>query len=224
MIGAARARRRAGGPLEPRADRTAERLVPRVRGRAGEHRAEPARPDVDVVVEEAQEVASRGVDRRVAGHVEAARRPSATYRAPWPRRAAPSPGRRRRPRRRRSPRRARRPGRRPTRAPPRGTRGGRGSGSGSTRRALTAPMSLDARCTPRGRFRRARRDRRTCGRSRRPRRAQPSRSASPKHARVRRRRRVPQHEATRVAGKPSSRSLWPARSATKPSVGSGVRP
>ncbi len=58
--------------LEPRADRAAERVVlPRRR----EQRVEPAGPDLDVVVEEAEQFAPRGRDRRVAGDVDAARAP-----------------------------------------------------------------------------------------------------------------------------------------------------
>ena len=61
------------GALELRLDRPAERLVLGVLGGGGDQRAEPARPRLGVVVEEAQEVRLRGRDRGVAGRVEPAR-------------------------------------------------------------------------------------------------------------------------------------------------------
>ena len=59
--------------LQPRPDRPAERLVVRVRAGGGQQRVQPARPRLDVVVEEAQQLAGGGVERRVAGDVDPAR-------------------------------------------------------------------------------------------------------------------------------------------------------
>ena len=58
--------------LEARPDRPAEGLVPGVGLGRLEQGAEPAVPDVDVVVEEAEQVARGGVDRGVARDVDAA--------------------------------------------------------------------------------------------------------------------------------------------------------
>ena len=69
-------------PSSRGADRPAERLVLGVRLGAGEQRAEPARPRLDVVVEEAQQVAAGRVDRRVARDVEPARRAERDVAAP----------------------------------------------------------------------------------------------------------------------------------------------
>ena len=129
--------------LEPRADRPAERLVLRVRLGGGEQRVEPARPHLDVVVEEAQQLARGGVDRGVAGDVDAraarrARRSGRRGRVDEP---LASPGRPGRPRRRRSRRRARPPAAPRRRARPRGSRGGGGSGSRSRRAAPCARSS-----------------------------------------------------------------------------------
>ena len=59
--------------LEPRPDRAAERVVLRLGRGGGEQRAEPARPRLGVVVEEAQEIGLRERDRRVARRIEPAR-------------------------------------------------------------------------------------------------------------------------------------------------------
>src|SRR4051794_15971278 len=59
--------------LEPGPDRPAEDLVPGRRVHAGEHRVQPAGPDLHVVVEEADELALGRVQRRVARGVEPAR-------------------------------------------------------------------------------------------------------------------------------------------------------
>jgi hypothetical protein len=60
--------------LEPRPDRPAERLVLRARARRRQQRVQVAGPRLDVVVEEAQQLARGRVQRRVARHVDPARR------------------------------------------------------------------------------------------------------------------------------------------------------
>ena len=58
------------GALEPRPDRATEHLVLRERVGGREQRLEPRRPDLHVVVQEAQELRRRRVDRRVPRGVE----------------------------------------------------------------------------------------------------------------------------------------------------------
>ena len=117
--------------LEDRDDRAASGVAVGV-----QQRGEPAGPDAHVVVEQADQVARRVRDARVAGDVDALRAAERDVAAAvaldeLSRSAGPRP----RPRRPRSPRRARRPAARRTQAPPRGSRGAGGSESRSTRGA-----------------------------------------------------------------------------------------